>query len=59
MSNAQLYVAIGIPVAFQTLMTLLILSYINSVKTRIVDLTREMNQRFNDMRDLWRADYVE
>lgn len=42
MTNAQLYLAIGVPVLFNAAMTLLLLAY--------------MNARFDSLRDLWRAE---
>jgi len=42
MSSAQLSLAIGIPMAFQTLLTLVLLAHLNA--------------RFDGLRDLWRAE---
>jgi hypothetical protein len=48
-TNVQLYLAIGIPVLANAAMFTLLLVYINSMKDGI-------NRRFDDMRDLWRAE---
>jgi hypothetical protein len=53
MTNAQLYLAIGIPVVlnatFLTVAIMLLTSHMNSRFDSV-------NQRFDDMRDLWRAE---
>lgn len=49
MSNSQLYLAIGIPMLFNALLIGLLISYVNAKFEAI-------NQRFDDMRDLWRAE---
>ena len=71
MSNAQLYIAIGVPIVFNTLVTVTLFL---GVTARITSLSQRMtegfaatnqrvtdgfaaiNQRFDDMRDLWRAE---
>ena len=53
MTNTQLHLAIGIPVVlnatFLTVAIMLLSSHINSRFDAV-------NQRFDDMRDLWRAE---
>jgi hypothetical protein len=49
MNNWQLLAAIGLPIIFNGLMFTLL-------NKRIDDLRNELNQRFDDMRDLWRAE---
>jgi hypothetical protein len=53
MTNEQLYTAIGLPIifniAFNGMMFLL-------ANRRIDDLTQRFDKRFDDLRDLWRAE---
>ena len=49
MTNEQLYLAIGIPMLFNAATMGLFIAYMNA-KFRSID------QRFDDMRDLWRAE---
>ena len=49
MTNEQLYLVIGVPSAFNAVLIGLLMAYINA-KFRAVD------QRFDDMRDLWRSE---
>ena len=60
MTNEQLYLSIGIPMAFNAVLVGVLMAYTNS---RIDGFRSEMtagfaavNQRFDDMRDLWRAE---
>jgi hypothetical protein len=60
MTNEQLYLAIGIPMLFNAAMIGLVIAYINA---RFTSSERNVNQRFDsidkrfdDMRDLWRAE---
>lgn len=60
MTNLQLYLAIGVPVVVNTVVSVLVYTLLSA---RIGDLDRRMsdgfaaiNQRFDDMRDLWRAE---
>ena len=48
MTNEQLYLAIGIPMLFNAAMIGLFIAYMNA-KFRSID------QRFDDMRELWRS----
>lgn len=53
MTNAQLYLAIGVPLAVNTVLTLTVYALLS---IRIADLARRMDQRFDDLRELWRAE---
>jgi len=60
MTNEQLYLALGIPLIFNASMTGLLVAYMNA---RFTSSDRTNNQRFDaidkrfdDMRDLWRAE---
>ena len=48
-ANQQLYVAIGVPLLFHTLLIGIVIAFFNS-KFAAID------RRFDDMRDLWRAE---
>jgi len=48
-TNEQLYLAIGIPILFNASLTGLLVMFANSKFDAI-------NKRFDDMRDLWRAE---
>ena len=60
MTNAQLYLAIGVPIVFNTLVTVTLFlgltARITSLNQRMDDGFAAINQRFDDMRDLWRAE---
>jgi hypothetical protein len=49
MTDQQLYMAIGVPMLFNGILIGLLLTYINQ-------RFDAMNARFDDMRDLWRAE---
>ena len=53
MSNLQLFLAIGVPILFNTALTVMLYS---SLSSRMQDGFAAINQRFDDMRDLWRAE---
>lgn len=63
-TNQQLYLAIGIPLLFNAALTTalagLLLSHMNarfeSLEKRIDQRFQAIDQRFDDMRDLWRAE---
>jgi hypothetical protein len=66
MTNVQLYLAIGIPLFVNTVLIGLLLAYINarvgglesSMNERFVGVNQrleQINQRFDDMRELWRT----
>jgi hypothetical protein len=62
-TNTQLYLAIGVPMVFNAAITISLILFVHtSLNRRIDDLTTRMsegyaamNQRFDDLRDLWRA----
>ena len=70
MTNAQLYLAIGVPALLNAIMFGLLMAYINakfegvnqrfeSVNQRFEGINQRfeaINQRFDDMRDLWRTE---
>jgi hypothetical protein len=49
MSNQQLYLLIGAPMLFNAVLIGLLVAYINAKFDAV-------NHRFDDMRDLWRAE---
>jgi len=53
MTNAQLSVAIGLPVVVNSVALIAVYILLNSHMTAGFDA---VNQRFDDMRDLWRAE---
>jgi hypothetical protein len=53
MTNGQLYLAIGIPMLFNAAITGFLIAYMNA---RFTSSERSINQRFDDMRDFWRAE---
>jgi hypothetical protein len=57
MTNQQLYLAIGVPILFNTLVTSVLIGFMWAhFNARLDSLERTFNQRFDDMRDLWRAE---
>lgn len=48
-TNTQLYLALGVPLLFNALMIGVLVAYINAKFEGV-------NSRFDDMRDLWRAE---
>lgn len=53
MSNEQLYLAIGIPMVFNTV---LYLAFTANVNRRFDDFQAFMAQRFDDLKALWQAE---
>ena len=53
MTDTQLYLAIGVPIVSNAIMLMLISTLINA---RIAAFENAINKRFDDMRDLWRAE---
>jgi hypothetical protein len=53
MTDLQLYLAIGAPIVVNTVLTLTVYALLNR---RMTDGFAAINQRFDDMRDLWRAE---
>lgn len=60
MTNTQLYLAIGVPMLFNAILTGLLIAYINArfeaANASIGQRFDAINTRFDDMRDLWRAE---
>ena len=63
MTNVQLYLAIGIPVALNAVLVGLLMAYINAkfegVNERFLGVNQRfdaIDRRFDDMRDLWRSE---
>jgi hypothetical protein len=56
MTNAQLYLAIGVPIAANAVLIGLLMAYNNARFEAVNQRLDALNQRFNDMRDLWRAE---
>ena len=65
MTDAQLYLATGVPVVSNALMFLLFSTMINfrftafeaAMNQRLAAFQSAMNQRFNNMRELWRTEF--
>jgi hypothetical protein len=55
-TNAQLYLAIGLPLLFNAVLTGLVLAYLNSKFDGVKSEFQNVNQRFDNLRDLWRAE---
>jgi hypothetical protein len=59
-NNEQLYILIGVPMLFNATLTGLVLAYINAkvgkVESKMDARFDAVDTRFNDMRDLWRAE---
>jgi hypothetical protein len=53
MTDTQLSLAIGVPVISNAIMLMLFSSSINA---RLTAFENAINKRFDDMRDLWRAE---
>ena len=53
MTDAQLYLAIGVPIAANAVIMLL---FTTMVGARLTSFENAINKRFDDMRDLWRAE---
>lgn len=53
MSNAQLYLAIGVPLLVNSIALAAVYVLLNAQMNARFDA---VNQRFDDMRDLWRAE---
>ena len=56
MTNSQLYLAIGIPMLFNAVLIGLLIAYVNGKFEGVKQQFESVNQRFDDMRDLWRAE---
>ena len=56
MTNLQLYIAIGVPLLVNVLGFTLMGLYVTALDRRMTEGFAAVNQRFDDMRDLWRAE---
>jgi hypothetical protein len=55
-TNEQIYFAVGIPMLFNATLIGLVIAYINSKFSRNDTRLDAIDKRFDDMRDLWRAE---
>jgi hypothetical protein len=59
-TNEQLYILVGVPMLFNATMSGLVIAYINAKVGRVeskIDVRFDaIDKRFDDMRDLWRAE---
>jgi hypothetical protein len=55
-TNEQLYIAVGIPMLFNATLLGLVIAYINARIGRVESKVDAIDKRFDDMRDLWRAE---
>ena len=60
MTDTQIYITVCAPMLFIALLITVLIVYINarfqSVEQRLEEKFEAINQRFDDMRDLWRAE---
>ena len=56
MTNEQLYIVIGIPMLFNATLLGLVIAYINAKIDKVESKVDALDRRFDDMRDLWRAE---
>lgn len=56
MTDIQLYLAIGVPMAFNALLFTVFMQMQNKRLDEINRRFDDVNRRFDDMRDLWRAE---
>jgi hypothetical protein len=56
MSNAQLYLAIGVPILANAALIGLLLAYINAKFEGVNQRFEGIDRRFDDMRSLWLAE---
>jgi len=59
-TNEQLYIAVGIPLLFNATLIAFLLAYVNvqfsKVEAKFEARFDGIDKRFDDMRDLWRAE---
>jgi hypothetical protein len=55
-TNEQLYIAIGIPMLFNLAIIGFVVAYFNARFDKIEVRLDAIDKRFDDMRDLWRAE---
>jgi len=56
MADTQLYIAVGVPMLFNALLITLLLTHMNSKFQGVEQRFNAIDKRFDDMRDLWRAE---
>ena len=56
MTNTQLYLAIGLPILFNTTTVVMVYVLLSARMEAMNQRFNDLNQRFDDMRDLWRAE---
>jgi len=56
MTDTQLYIAVGVPMLFNALLITLLLTHMNSKFQGVEQRFNAIDKRFDDMRDLWRAE---
>lgn len=55
-TNEQLYIAIGVPMLFNLAVIGFVVAYFNVRFDKIEVRLQAIDKRFDDMRDLWRAE---
>jgi hypothetical protein len=55
-TNQQLYLAVGIPLLFNASLIGILIAYVNARFTSVEIRLIAIDKRFDDMRDLWRAE---
>jgi Mor family transcriptional regulator len=55
-TNEQLYIAVGIPMLFNATLIGLVVALFNAKFSRFEARFDAIDKRFDDMRDLWRAE---
>jgi hypothetical protein len=53
MTNVQLYLAVGVPMLFNTVPVGILIAYVNAKFDGVNEKFAGINQRFDDMRDLF------
>jgi hypothetical protein len=56
MTNEQLYLAMGVPAAVSAVLLAILFASINARDNGLQSKLDALNQRFDDLRDLWRAE---
>jgi hypothetical protein len=55
-TNEQLYIALGIPMLFNATLIGFVIAYMNARFGKVEARLDLIDKRFDDMRDLWRAE---
>jgi hypothetical protein len=55
-TNGQLSIAVGIPLLFNAALIGFVIAYINARFGKVDGHLQAIDKRFDDMRDLWRAE---